>query len=99
MAIIGAFTRSGSDFTGRIETLTLSVPAKIRAVESDNDKAPNFRVYAGKAEFEVGAAWQKTSRDNRDYLSVKLDDPSFPAPVYASLVEAEDGKHQLIWSR
>jgi len=32
--------------------------------------------------------------------SVKLDDPSFPAPIYATLaeVEGEDGL-QLIWSR
>ena len=36
----------------------------------------------------------------REYLSVKLDDPSFPAPIYASLVEAEDGEsYNLIWSR
>jgi uncharacterized protein (DUF736 family) len=29
-----------------------------------------------------------------------LDDPSFPAPIYASLVEAEDGQSfNLIWSR
>ncbi|PPZ33727.1 DUF736 domain-containing protein, partial [Escherichia coli] len=28
------------------------------------------------------------------------DDPSFPAPIYASLVEGEDGEgHNLIWSR
>jgi len=34
------------------------------------------------------------------YLSVKLDDLSFRAPIYATLaeVEAEDGL-QLIWSR
>ena len=44
------------------------------------------------------AAWKKTSQQNRDYLSVKLDDPSFPAPIYASLVEV-DGGHSLIWSR
>ena len=47
---------------------------------------------------KFGAAWKKTSRENRDYLSVKLDDPSFPAPIYASLVDAEDG-YSLIWSR
>ncbi|WP_291832907.1 DUF736 domain-containing protein [Brevundimonas sp.] len=47
---------------------------------------------------EFGAAWKKTSQQNRDYLSVKLDDPSFPAPIYASLVEIEGG-HSLIWSR
>ncbi|MER9420088.1 DUF736 domain-containing protein, partial [Mesorhizobium sp. M0306] len=31
---------------------------------------------------------------------VKLDDPSFPAPIYASLVETDtDGEFSLIWSR
>ena len=39
---------------------------------------------------ELGAAWQKTAKDTeRDYLSVKLDDPSFPAPIYATLIEVE----------
>ncbi|PZP04806.1 MAG: DUF736 domain-containing protein, partial [Sphingomonas hengshuiensis] len=33
-------------------------------------------------------------------LSVKLDDPSFPAPIYATLVEVEgESDLQLIWSR
>jgi len=32
---------------------------------------------------------------------VTLDDPSFPATVYARLIEGEgeDGTHDLIWSR
>jgi uncharacterized protein (DUF736 family) len=33
--------------------------------------------------------------EGRDYLSVKLDDPSWPHPVYHSLIEAEDGKTEL----
>jgi hypothetical protein len=35
---------------------------------------------------EIGAAWQRTSKDNTVYHSVKLDDPSFAAPIYANLV-------------
>jgi uncharacterized protein (DUF736 family) len=36
----------------------------------------------------------------RDYLSVKLDDPSFNAPIYANLFDDEDGEtFTLIWSR
>ena len=50
---------------------------------------------------ECGAAWKKTARvSDREYLSVKLDDPSFPAPIYASLVKGEgDDSFNLIWSR
>jgi uncharacterized protein (DUF736 family) len=34
----------------------------------------------------------------REYYSMKLDDPSFPTPIYASLVAVENG-YALIWSR
>lgn len=98
MAIIGTFTAQDDRFVGKLETLTISQPVQFRPVEKDGDKSPDYRVYAGKAGFEIGAAWKKTSRDGRDYLSVKIDDPSFPAPIYASLSEV-DGKLQLIWSR
>ncbi|ESZ62278.1 hypothetical protein X728_11450 [Mesorhizobium sp. L103C120A0] len=48
----------------------------------------------------MATRWQKTSREGRDYYSVKLDGPSFPAAVYASLVEADtEGDFSLIWSR
>jgi len=63
-----------------------------------NKSAPDYRVAAGSVEF--GAGWQKTSREQRDYLSVKRDDPSFPAPIYATLVETDTtGDYALIWSR
>jgi uncharacterized protein (DUF736 family) len=32
------------------------------------------------------------------YHSVKLDDPSFPAPIYANLVAVDEG-YVLVWSR
>ena len=97
MATIGTFTAQGDGYTGSIKTLTLNVKsAQLRPNDKSDEKAPDFRIFAGQT--EVGAGWKKTSQQNRDYLSVKLDDPSFPAPIYASLVEVEDG-HSLIWSR
>jgi uncharacterized protein (DUF736 family) len=98
MATIGTFTKhDDGTIRGDIKTLTLNVKAAIfRPADKENDKAPDFRIFTGQTEF--GAAWKKTSRDNRDYLSVKLDDPSFPAPIYASLVDADEG-YSLIWSR
>ena len=98
MATIGTFHKAeDGSYAGAIKTLTLNVKqAVLRPSESDSDKAPEFRIFSGSTEF--GAAWKRTSRENRDYLSVKLDDPSFPAPIYASLVDADDG-YALIWSR
>ena len=100
MATIGTFKKSGTEFQGEI--VTLSVQAKaVRIVPEENranDNAPSHRVYVGRA--EIGAAWSKRSNEGRDYLSVKLDDPSFTAPIYANLFDDEDGEtFNLIWSR
>ncbi len=100
MANIGSFKKAGNEFQGEI--VTLSVQTKnVRIVPQDtngNENAPSHRVYVGRA--EIGAAWSKRSNEGRDYLAVKLDDPSFNAPIYANLFEDEDGKtHSLIWSR
>ncbi len=100
MATIGTFKKSGNEFVGEI--ITLSVQAKnVRIVPEDNrsnDNAPSHRIFVGRA--EIGAAWAKRSNEGRDYHSVKLDDPSFTAPIYANLFEDEDDKSSsLIWSR
>jgi uncharacterized protein (DUF736 family) len=100
MATIGTFKKNGNEFTGEI--VTLSVQAKnVRIVPEANranENAPSHRVFVGRA--EIGAAWEKRSNEGRDYVGLKLDDPSFTAPIYANLFEDEDGKsHSLIWSR
>jgi len=98
MATIGTFTSTASGFNGSIKTLNLNVKARFERIENPSDKGPHFRIYSGPV--ELGAAWQKVSNEGRDYLSVKLDDPSFPAPIYATLVEVEGEEGlQLVWSR
>ena len=100
MSQIGSFTLSNDGtYTGTIKTL--AIDAKARLVPSDpaaiSDKAPDLRVIVSGV--EIGAAWRRTSKEDRTYHSVKLDDPSFSAPIYANLFEGDDGKYALIWSR
>ncbi len=100
MANIGSFKKSGNEYQGEI--VTLSVQTKgVRIVPEanrSNDNAPSYRVFVGRA--EIGAAWSKRSSEGRDYLSLKLDDPSFNAPIFANLFDDEDGEgSSLIWSR
>ncbi len=98
MATIGTFTRTENGFSGAVKTLNLNVKSvKFLPVEGENENGPDFRVLAGTTQF--GAAWTKQSDKGNAYLSVKLDDPSFPAPIYANLVETETEELALIWSR
>ena len=103
MATIGTFKKSANEYVGEI--VTLSVQAKnVRIIPEEdraNDNAPSHRVFVGRV--EIGAAWSKRSNEGRDYLSLKLDDPSFTAPIYANLFDATviegEESYSLIWSR
>jgi uncharacterized protein (DUF736 family) len=101
MANIGTFKKSGdNNYTGEIVTMSLQKKNVTIVAEeaSENENAPSHRVIISKA--DEGACWQKTSKEGRGYLSIKLDDPSFNAPIFASLFADEDGKSfNLIWSR
>ena len=100
MATIGTFKKSGAEFLGQIVTLNVQTKS-VRIIPEANrtsENAPSHRIFVGRA--EVGAAWSKHSAEQRDYLSAKLDDPSFNAPIYANLFDDEDAEtFTLIWSR
>ena len=98
MSTIGNFTATGNSFTGTVRTLTLNVKVRIVPSDKGSENAPDYRIVAAGG-FDIGAGWKKVSRAERPYLSVTLDDPSFPATIYARLVEGEDGTHNLIWTR
>jgi uncharacterized protein (DUF736 family) len=64
-----------------------------------SNRAPDFRIFVGS--IKVGGAGQRTVKESgRDDCSIKLDDPAFAAPLYASLVKIKDSKtFNLLWSR
>ena len=100
MANIGSFKKSGNEYQGEIVTLSVQTKSVriVPEVNRSNDNAPSHRVFVGRA--EIGAAWSKRSNEGRDYLSLKLDDPSFNVPIFANLFDDEDGEgFSLIWSR
>jgi uncharacterized protein (DUF736 family) len=100
MSSIGTFTFANEQFTGTIRSLNLSIKVRIVPVtDKRSDDSPDYRVVAGNG-YELGAAWARVSRNDRGYLSVSIDDPSLPAPIYARLIEsATAGEHELLWSR
>ena len=102
MAIIGTFKKDGNGFAGSIETLTLRAKITFEPNEKKGDKAPDYRVFHISDAFtsEIGAAWKRTSRENTEFLSVSIDDPSFAQKITCRLVKtgSEQG-HTLYWDR
>lgn len=100
MAQIGTFTRNDDGFFGRIRTLTLDVEVAILpADDADAENAPEHRIFLDGQ--EVGAAWDRTGDKAGSYLSLTIDDPSFPEPIRARLFEADakKGSWNLHWTR
>jgi uncharacterized protein (DUF736 family) len=102
MALIGTFALAkNGGWTGTIRTLTID--AKVRLVPNDNrdnENAPAFRVFVGQS--RIGDAWEARSGGDspKDYLRVRLDDPSLPEPISAALFPSEEGgEAQLVWNR
>lgn len=98
MATIGTFKRNDANYRGTVRTLTLTIDVELRPVPKEHDKSPDFRIHGPHGEF--GAAWKRRSSAGRDYLSCKLDDPVFPAPIYGTLIQSDEGAdYLLIWTR
>ena len=101
MNTIGTFRQDGENFIGNVNTLAFSGSVTIEPIrEKRGENSPDFQVFARSNRAQVGAARKKLSEAGKDYLSMRLDDPSFPAPIFCRLVrfEGEEG-HRLIWSR
>lgn len=96
MATIGNFTKTSDGYNGTLQTLAFNVKVKIVPTPKDGDNAPDYRVLAGS--MEIGAGWKRQSASSKAYISIKLDDPSFPTPVNARLVDSESGA-LLYWTR
>ena len=99
MAKIGTFTKDSKGvLRGSIHTLALNAELEIVPVEVTSEKAPNYRVYSKGS--ELGAGWTQTSEQGTEYVSLKLDDLSFSAPIYVSLFKAEGpNEYSLLWQR
>jgi uncharacterized protein (DUF736 family) len=98
MTIIGAFTGDKNGYTGTLHTLTLDIKLQLIPADGKSAKAPDFRVLRGA--LEVGAAWRRTAESGREYLAVTLDDPAFTQPIYANLIENDNGGARLLlWTR
>jgi uncharacterized protein (DUF736 family) len=94
--IIGRFRREGGGFTGTLKTLGMQLDG-VRF--EPRDKGANYVVH-GPGSSEFGAGWVK-SGEFGEYVSAKLDCPTLPEPINATmkLTPTDDGVFLLRWQR
>ena len=96
---IGHFKpKDDASYDGKMLSLTGEHIALFMApAERRGENGPDYRILCG--DFEFGAAWKRTSKDGKSYLSVKLDSPLLPAPINGALIEIGDGGYMFVWNR
>src|ERR1700751_1179428 len=104
---IGTFTKSGENgYSGELRSLLLSISeASITPVVAKTASGPDFVIIATRYgigddnyEYEIGTAWERTSRAGKKYLSVKLDCPTLAAPIHCALINQHE-HYALVWNR
>jgi uncharacterized protein (DUF736 family) len=95
---IGKLQHKDGAYTGTVQTFTGSSLA-VRIALTDL-KGVDYLVTSADGETELGVAWNKVGEERgTKYISVKLDSPFLPAPVYCSLFTQKDGSYNLVWTR
>jgi len=101
---IGNFHQDGEHYNGDLHAIGFTLTeVDVSPVTAKQGNGPDFAVlgkYALRHDaFEIGAAWSRTSKEGKAYLSVKLDGPTLAAPIYCALIRQQDGSFALIWNR
>jgi uncharacterized protein (DUF736 family) len=95
--IIGNFKQHGDDlYAGSVYGMVLNVAyVTFSPVPAKQGNGPDFVVLGAPSEedevCELGAAWKKTSKAGKPYLSVKLDGPTLVQPINCALTKHQDG--------
>jgi uncharacterized protein (DUF736 family) len=89
--IIGKFEKQDDGYIGSIVAVALHATAvRFMPVPAKQGSGPDLVVLGYTKDgvsFEIGAAWKKTSKAGKAYLSVKLDGPTLSAPIHCALIE------------
>jgi len=95
--MIGKFRRAQN---GRLEGVIETLSGEIGAVFVPAPKGAAYNVLTDSG-CELGAAWAKTSKDDKAYHSVKLDSPFLPKALNCALFSSTQNPNEfhLVWDR
>jgi uncharacterized protein (DUF736 family) len=100
---IGEFGLKKGRIVGWIATRNLDMPRLgLRAVESDNELAPNYEVVAfnGTRWVQVGALWEAVAKKTGEiFLQGNIDDPSMAEPLPIALFGSVEEGYRVAWRR
>jgi len=92
--IIGTFTKTAGKLSGKLSTYLGSAKVALRP----NEKGPDFTLI-DEGGCELGVAWNRKSKAGKEYISVKLDSPTWPIAINAALFADKNGHSRLVWDR
>ena len=100
---IGYVSQTENGFEGALAMMNLSVPIQFQKnLEKDQGGQPDYRIYAGETETEIGGGWIKTAKGSgREYISITLADPQIgPSKIFANLapVNGHADRYVILWN-
>ena len=94
--------RENGGFEGTLATINVNAPiALVPNAMKSSDDAPDVRIIARRNGFELGAGWNRISKQTgEEYLSVKLSAPEFGI-IYGNVAPApgdDPNKKVILWN-
>ena len=103
MATIATLTqKQDGNLEGTLTTLTITAPiALVPNGRKAKESEPDYRIVSRKNGFEVGAGWNRISKNTgEEYISVSLSAPEF-GTIYGNVAPApgdDASKKVIIWN-
>lgn len=100
---LGYVSETKTGFEGALAMMNLSASIRIeKNGEKDGDGQPDYRIYAGETNTEIGGGWvRKAKSSGRDYVSITFADPQIgPRKIFANLapIKRQKGRHVILWN-
>lgn len=104
MSKVGNVTFHTKDYAeGVIRTRTMKLNIRLeRNKDRQSDKHPEYKVTELLPDGEVaniGGGWNEESKKGNPYISLNLDDPSFPMPLHVKLFAESENEYDVVWNR
>ncbi len=84
--LINYVDMTSDKITGNIASISYDIDFKAVPVESDNEKAPKYRLMTKTPrgrDLDIGAIWEKTNKEDKQYFQVSVN--TGHGRIYANL--------------